>query len=163
MGCFRELSKITDLASGRTGIRIQVYWLLGFMLLLLYITNQYNFSGLNNTIILQFGSQNSMGWGVWVTPWVACLTLDFDSGHDLTVHGIEPHIGLCTDTAEPAWDSLSPSLSAPPLFSLSLSKRIHKWQKNICVLIRGIYRSVTLCDNNQKRGFADVFKLRVLQ
>ena len=25
----------------------------------------------------------------------------------------EPHIGLCADSAESAWDSLSPSLSAP--------------------------------------------------
>ena len=36
----------------------------------------------------------------------------------------EPHDWLCADSAEPAWDSLSPSLSAhPPLlpFSLSLS------------------------------------------
>ena len=50
-------------------------------------------------------------------------TLDFSSGHDLTVHGIEPHIGLHDDSAEP-------SLSAPSLItvcvcvcvSLSLSK-----------------------------------------
>ena len=51
-------------------------------------------------------------------------TLDFDSGHELTVHGIEPGIQLCADSAEPIWDSLSPSLSASPLFmilSLSLS------------------------------------------
>ena len=40
-------------------------------------------------------------------------TPDFSSGHDLTVCGIEPHIGLYTDSVEPAWDSLSPSLSAP--------------------------------------------------
>ena len=49
-------------------------------------------------------------------------TLDFGSGHDLTVHGIEPHIKLCTGSMEPTWDSLSPSLFAPPLtLSLSLS------------------------------------------
>ena len=42
------------------------------------------------------------------------LTLDFGSGHDLMVHAIEPHIQLCTDSTEPAWDSLSPSLTAPP-------------------------------------------------
>ena len=34
-------------------------------------------------------------------------TLDFGSGHDLTVCEIEPHIGLCADSVEPAWDSLS--------------------------------------------------------
>ena len=41
-------------------------------------------------------------------------TLDFGSGHDLTVREIEPHVRLCADSAEFAWDSLSPSLSAPP-------------------------------------------------
>ena len=43
------------------------------------------------------------------------LTLNFGLGHDLEVHGIEPRVGLCADNAEPAWDSLSPSLSAPSL------------------------------------------------
>ena len=38
-------------------------------------------------------------------------TLDFGSGHDLAVRGIEPHVGLQADSAEPAWDSLSLSLS----------------------------------------------------
>ena len=38
-------------------------------------------------------------------------TLDFGSGHDLMVGGFEPRVGLCTDTVEPAWDSVSPSLS----------------------------------------------------
>ena len=46
-------------------------------------------------------------------------TLDFGSGHDLTVRGIEPHVRLCGDSTEPAWDSLSPSV--PPLCMLSLS------------------------------------------
>ena len=45
-------------------------------------------------------------------------TLDFGSGHDLTVHEFEPHIGA-VDSAGPAWDSLS----APPLLSHSLSKQ----------------------------------------
>ena len=45
----------------------------------------------------------------------------FGSGYDLTVCGFEPHVGLCTDSTEPASDSLSsPLLSAPPLLSLSL-------------------------------------------
>ena len=50
-------------------------------------------------------------------------TLDFGSGRDLTVCESEPHVGICADSEEPAWDSLSPSLSAPLLlvFSLSLS------------------------------------------
>ena len=36
------------------------------------------------------------------------LTLDLVSGHDLMVHEFKPHIGLCTNSAEPAW-ILSPS------------------------------------------------------
>ena len=51
------------------------------------------------------------------------LTLDFSSGHDLMVHEFEPCIGLCDGSAEPAWDSLSPSLSAPPLLALYLLKK----------------------------------------
>ena len=49
-------------------------------------------------------------------------TLDFGSGHDLMVCEIKPRIGLCADCAGPAWDSLSPSLSDPPLLSLSVSQ-----------------------------------------
>ena len=57
---------------------------------------------------------------------VKCLTLEFGSGHDLTVHQFEPHVGFPIDRAEPAWDVLTPSLSAPPLLTwvyvLPLSK-----------------------------------------
>ena len=60
--------------------------------------------------------------GVWVAQSAKHPTLDFGSGHDLIVREFEPHIRLCTDGAEPAWDSLSLSLSAPPLLALSLSK-----------------------------------------
>ena len=42
------------------------------------------------------------------------------SGYVLTIYEIKPHIGLCADSAEPAWDSLSPSLSTTSLL-LSLS------------------------------------------
>ena len=41
------------------------------------------------------------------------LTLDFSSGHDLTVHEIfemEPHVRFYTDSVEPAWESVSLSL-----------------------------------------------------
>ena len=51
---------------------------------------------------------------------VKCLTLDFGSGHDLTVHGAEPHVGLCTDSEEPAWDSCSLS------FSVKIKKHVKK-------------------------------------
>ena len=50
------------------------------------------------------------------------LSLDFGSGHDLTAREFEPHIGLCTDSTEPAWGSLSPSLSAPSLLARALSQ-----------------------------------------
>ena len=44
------------------------------------------------------------------------LTLDFGSGRDLMVGEIEPHIRLCADSMEPAWDLWSPSVSALPRF-----------------------------------------------
>ena len=46
-------------------------------------------------------------WGTGVAQSVEHLTLGFCSGHGLTVRGLEPHVRLCTDSAEPAWDSLS--------------------------------------------------------
>ena len=52
--------------------------------------------------------------GVWVTQLVRYMTLDFGSGHGFMVCEFKPHVGLCTDSMEPAWDSLSPSHSAPP-------------------------------------------------
>ena len=38
------------------------------------------------------------------------LTLDFGSGHDVIVCGLDPRIGIRKDSAKPAWDSLSLSL-----------------------------------------------------
>ena len=46
-------------------------------------------------------------------------TLDFGSAHDLKVCEIEPRVGLSSDSTEPAWDSLSPLLSASPLLFLT--------------------------------------------
>ena len=71
---------------------------------------------------------NKKSWCAWVALLVKHLTLDFGSGHDLTVCGVRPRVGLGADSTEPAWHSFSPSLSAlpcpalpsPPLFSLSL-------------------------------------------
>ena len=62
--------------------------------------------------------------GTWVAQLVESQTLDFSSGHDLKVRKIELHDGLCAYSVEPAWDplSLSPSLSAPSLLSLSKNK-----------------------------------------
>ena len=51
--------------------------------------------------------------GAWVAQSVKRPTLGFGSGRDLTVRGIEPHVGLCADIAEPAWEPLL-SLFAPP-------------------------------------------------
>ena len=53
---------------------------------------------------------------------VKCLTLDFSSGHVLMVCEFEPQGGLQAGSAKPAWDSLSRSLSAPPLLTHSLLK-----------------------------------------
>ena len=64
--------------------------------------------------------------GTRVAQWVKRLTLDLDSGHDLMVHEVKPHIGLCADTTKPAWDSLS--LPSPSL-SLSLSLKINTLKK----------------------------------
>ena len=59
------------------------------------------------------------------------------SGHDLTVHGVEPCAGLCADSSELASDSVSLSLGSFPalvhMLSLSLSlskinmKNLLKW------------------------------------
>ena len=54
--------------------------------------------------------------GAWVAQSLKHLTLGFSSGHDLTVYEFKPRIGLCTESAEHAWDTLSLSL----LLSLSL-------------------------------------------
>ena len=58
-------------------------------------------------------------------------TLGFGSGHDLMVCGFEPQVRLCADGMKPTWNSLSPSLSAPPLltWSLSLSEIKNKLKK----------------------------------
>ena len=51
---------------------------------------------------------------------VKCPALDFGSGHDFMVRGIEPRVGLCADRAE-LLGILSPSLSAPPPLAHILS------------------------------------------
>ena len=55
-------------------------------------------------------------------------TLDFGSGHDLMVCGIEPRVELRVYSMELAWDSLSSSLSPSParVLSPSLSLKINK-------------------------------------
>ena len=51
--------------------------------------------------------------GTWGAQSVKWLTLDFDSGHDLTVCEFETCVGLYADSVEPASDS-SVSLSLCP-------------------------------------------------
>ena len=62
------------------------------------------------------------GGGAWVAQSVKRTTFGFGSGHDLPE--LEPCIRLGADSAEPAWESLSCSLSlsAPPPLTLSLSQ-----------------------------------------
>ena len=58
--------------------------------------------------------------GAWVAQSVERLTLGFGSGHDFTVCGIDPHIGLHAEHGVCLGSSLSLSLCPLP-FSLSLS------------------------------------------
>ena len=108
------------------------------------------------------------------------LTLDFRSGHDLTVCEIEPLIGLCTDNKKPAWDFLSLTLPLPgshalfhpisPLFvlysSMSFAKCImpyihhytnsttqHSHQNDVCLFIHSfIYLLIYLLEREHERG-----------
>ena len=58
---------------------------------------------------------------------VKSLALDFGSGHNLVVHEFEPRVGLHAQRMEPAWDSLSLSLSLSPSHSwLTNSLKINK-------------------------------------
>ena len=62
-------------------------------------------------------------WGIWVAQLVKHLTFDFGSGHHLTVHEIEPCVGLCGALCSQRAACLGffPSFFAPPLFMVSLS------------------------------------------
>ena len=61
--------------------------------------------------------------GTWVVQLVKHPALDFGSGHDLSVHEIEPHSGLCIDGAEPARGSLFLCPSPDHTFSFKVNKR----------------------------------------
>ena len=43
--------------------------------------------------------------GDWVAQLVEHPTLGFSSRHDLMVEEFKPHVELCADSTEPAWDS----------------------------------------------------------
>ena len=64
--------------------------------------------------------------GAWVVQLVKPLALAFSSGHDLMVCEMEPHLGLCADSMEPAWDSLPLSLPLPGLCVLPISFFLNK-------------------------------------
>ena len=69
----------------------------------------------------------SKSWDTWVPQSVDLMTLDFGSGHDLRVIGIELHLGLHAQHGACLRFSLSLSL----LLSLSLKIKIEK--RNILV------------------------------
>ena len=60
--------------------------------------------------------------GTWVAQSVKHRTLDLDSGHDLTVCELEPHIGFCAGSTKTTWDSLSLCLCPSPARARSLSQ-----------------------------------------
>ena len=62
-------------------------------------------------------------WGTWVAQLVKRQTLDFASGHDLTLLGFKPCMALCDAGTDPVWDSLSLSLPLPCLCMLSLFQK----------------------------------------
>ena len=67
--------------------------------------------------------ENAKELGTGVVQSVKWLTLDFGSGHDLTVHEVEPGIGLWALTVQSLLGILSLSPSAPThLHGLALSK-----------------------------------------
>ena len=62
--------------------------------------------------------------GVPLAQSVKRLALDFGSGHDLPVRGLEPRVGLWADSPEPAacfGFCVSPSVYPSPTHALSLS------------------------------------------
>ena len=58
--------------------------------------------------------EENIGRGTWVTQSVKRPTPDFGSGHDHRVCTFKSRVRLYADSAEPASNSLSLSLSAPP-------------------------------------------------
>ena len=66
--------------------------------------------------------RSAENWGAWVVPSVDPPTLDFGTNHDLRIVGSSPGLAPTTLGMDPAWEFLSPSLSAPPHSSPSLNK-----------------------------------------
>ena len=66
-------------------------------------------------------SEPHLKWQRGAPGWRSRLSAQLQPGHDPVVHEFEPHVRLWADSLEPVSDSVSPSLSAPPPFMLSLS------------------------------------------
>ena len=64
-------------------------------------------------------------WGTWVAQLLKHLTLDFISGHDLTVVRWNPVSGSVLGM-EPAWDALCPSPACILVLSLTLTLKKKK-------------------------------------
>ena len=58
-------------------------------------------------------------------PWVAQSAKRPTVAQVTISQSVGAHVGLWADSVEPAWDSLSPSLLAPPLLTLSSLKNKH--------------------------------------
>ena len=86
---------------------------MGITLYLLVYTGPSSGLAIQVTIIL------SAPWDTWVAHLVKCPTTDFGSGRDLTVCEFQPHIRLCANSLEPAWDCLSPSFLPLPLLKIN--------------------------------------------
>ena len=76
-------------------------------------------------------NRNSLRISRWQTPaWLSWLSqLLISVQVTISVCGIERHIGLCTERAEPVWESLPASLSTPSLLTRTLSLKINKLSK----------------------------------
>ena len=76
-------------------------------------------------------------------------TLDFSSGHDFTVREFEPHVSLCAECAEPAWDSPSLPVSASPLLM-----RAHALSVSLCLpLSPSLCLPLSLSPSNKEINF----------
>ena len=100
-----------------SGIRLPVVI---FQIYQLTVMGCVRFNSLRTVLILR---DRKSPRGTWVVQLAKCPTLDFSSGHDLTVREFEPRVGLCAGSVEPAWDYLSPSPSACASPSLSLKNK----------------------------------------
>ena len=78
----------------------------------------------------EWDQENKTEWGTWVAQSVKLPTLDFGSGHDLTVCEFEPSTGLCAHSAEPASDPVSPSLCPSTACACACALSLSKINKN---------------------------------